>query len=86
MRNAMFATMKKLGITFSPLHPVLAAECKGVDISEPISPEVADAIHDGMDQYGVLVFRDQKFTDQVALQSRLRCPHDHWYWYSRSPH
>ena len=46
-----------LGITFSPLHPVIAAECKGVDISAPVSPEAADSIHDGMDRYGVLVFR-----------------------------
>lgn len=47
----------KLGLNFTPLHPVIAAECKGVDISEPISPQVADVIHDAMDQYGVLVFR-----------------------------
>ncbi|HTD91841.1 MAG TPA: TauD/TfdA family dioxygenase [Burkholderiales bacterium] len=46
-----------LGLTFSPLHPVFAAECSGVDIGEPISPAIADAIHDAMDQYAVLVFR-----------------------------
>ena len=47
----------KTGVTFSPLHPVIGAECKGVDIGDPITPEIADAIHDGMDRYAVLVFR-----------------------------
>ncbi len=49
-----------LGLTFTPLHPVIAAECSGVDIGEPISPAVADAIHEGMDRYAVLVFRRGK--------------------------
>ena len=42
---------------FSPLHPVFAAECSGVDIGEPLSPGDAAAIEDGMDRYAVLVFR-----------------------------
>ncbi len=46
-----------LGLSFAPLHPVIGAECKGVDIGEPISAEIAEAIHDGMDRYAVLVFR-----------------------------
>jgi len=43
--------------TFSPLHPVFVAECSGVDIGEPLSPEGAAAIEDAMDRYAVLVFR-----------------------------
>ena len=46
-----------LGLTFAPLHPVIAAECTGVDIGEPISPEIAAALDDAMDRYAVLVFR-----------------------------
>ena len=46
-----------LGLTFTPLHPVFAAECFGVDISEAISPAIAAAIDDAMDHYAVLVFR-----------------------------
>ncbi len=49
-----------LGLTFAPLHPVIAAECSGVDIGEPIAPAIADAIHDAMDCYAVLVFRRGK--------------------------
>ncbi len=50
----------KPGLTFSPLHPVFAAECSGIDIGESISPEVAAAINDAMDRYAVLVFRRGK--------------------------
>jgi alpha-ketoglutarate-dependent 2,4-dichlorophenoxyacetate dioxygenase len=44
-------------LTFTPLHPVFVAECSGVDIGEPITPQTAAAIEDGMDHYAVLVFR-----------------------------
>lgn len=57
------------GLTFTPLHPVIAAECKGVDISEPISSQVADVIHDAMDRYGVLVFRQGK---PMTTEQQLR--------------
>ena len=30
--------------TFTPLHPVIAAECSGIDISRPLSPEEVAAI------------------------------------------
>jgi alpha-ketoglutarate-dependent 2,4-dichlorophenoxyacetate dioxygenase len=45
-----------MGLNFTPLHPVFAAECSGADISKPISRETADAIQDAMDRYAVLVF------------------------------
>jgi alpha-ketoglutarate-dependent 2,4-dichlorophenoxyacetate dioxygenase len=46
-----------MSLTFTPLHPVFAAECSGLDIGEPISRETATAIEDAMDRYAVLVFR-----------------------------
>jgi alpha-ketoglutarate-dependent 2,4-dichlorophenoxyacetate dioxygenase len=46
-----------LGLTFSPLHPVIGAVCSGVDIGEPFSPAIAGAIQAAMDRYAVLVFR-----------------------------
>ena len=42
--------------SFTPLHPLFAAECSGVDLREPISRETASAIEDAMDRYAVLVF------------------------------
>ena len=44
-------------LAFTPLHPVFAAECSGVDIGQPLDPDTAGAIQRGMDQYAVLVFR-----------------------------
>jgi alpha-ketoglutarate-dependent 2,4-dichlorophenoxyacetate dioxygenase len=49
-----------MAITLIPLHPVIGAECGGVDISKPLTPEEAEAIDAGMDRYGVLVFRQGK--------------------------
>jgi len=46
-----------MALTFTPLHPVFAAECSGLDIGEPISRSHAEEIHAGMDRYAVLVFR-----------------------------
>ena len=46
-----------MALTFTPLHPVFAAECTGVDIAQPLSPEAVAAIEQGMDRYAVLVFR-----------------------------
>ena len=45
-----------MAITFTPLQPVIAAECSGVDIGEPLGPAEAAAIDEGMDRYAVLVF------------------------------
>ncbi len=42
---------------FRPLHPVIGAECRGIDIGETLSAEAAAAIDAGMDRYAVLVFR-----------------------------
>ena len=44
-------------ITFTPLHPVIGAECGGVDISRSLTKQEAAAIDAGMDRYAVLVFR-----------------------------
>ena len=46
-----------MSITFSPLHPVIAAECSGVDIRFPLTADQAATIDAGMDRYAVLVFR-----------------------------
>jgi alpha-ketoglutarate-dependent 2,4-dichlorophenoxyacetate dioxygenase len=46
-----------MSLTFTPLHPLFAAECSGVDIGEPISSTDANLICEGMDRFAVLVFR-----------------------------
>ena len=54
-------------VAIRQLHPVFAGEVSGVNITKPVSqPDVA-AIEAGMDKYAVLVFRDQKLTDEQQM-------------------
>ena len=48
-------------------RPFFAGEVSGIDITRPLSHADAAAISAGMDQYGVLVFHDQHFTDETQL-------------------
>jgi alpha-ketoglutarate-dependent 2,4-dichlorophenoxyacetate dioxygenase len=54
-------------ITMRQAGPCFAAEVDGVDMTRPLSPEQVEAIHAGMDQYAVLVFHDQRITDEQQL-------------------
>lgn len=56
-------------IEIRPLHPVFAGEVSGVDLRQPLDAETVAAIEQGMDRYAVLVFHDQRITDdeQVAF-------------------
>ncbi len=58
-------------VSIRPIDPVsrphFAGEVSGVDITRPLSHADAAAISAGMDQYGVLVFHDQHFTDETQL-------------------
>jgi alpha-ketoglutarate-dependent 2,4-dichlorophenoxyacetate dioxygenase len=58
-------------LSIKPIDPVsrpfFAGEGSGIDITRPLSREQADAIDKGMNQYGVLVFHDQHFTDETQL-------------------
>jgi len=58
-----------VSISFHPLHPIFAAEIAGIDCRRPLGGEEVAAIEAGMDEYAVLVFRDQPLTDaeQIAF-------------------
>ena len=58
-------------ITMRQVGPCFAAEVDGVDMTKPLSPEQVEAIHAGMDRYAVLVFHDQKITDEQQLAFTL---------------
>ena len=47
--------------------PCFAAEVDGVDLTTPLSPADAAAIHAGMDRHAVLVFHDQRLDDEQQL-------------------
>jgi alpha-ketoglutarate-dependent 2,4-dichlorophenoxyacetate dioxygenase len=60
-------------LTFRKLHPCFVAEVSPVDLRRAHDPETLGQIRAGMDEYAVLVFRDQPFADdeQLAFAQRL---------------
>lgn len=44
-----------------------AGEVAGIDLTQPLERSQVQAIDDAMDQYGVLVFHDQHFSDETQL-------------------
>jgi alpha-ketoglutarate-dependent 2,4-dichlorophenoxyacetate dioxygenase len=60
-------------ITFKKLHPSFMAEVSPVDLREVSDEATLEMIHKGMSEYGVLVFKGQKFShqDQLDFAQRL---------------
>ena len=60
-------------VTFRKLHPCFVAEVSPVDLRRVHDLETLGQIRAGMDEYAVLVFRDQPFADdeQLAFAQRL---------------
>src|SRR5262245_52598617 len=54
-------------IAIRQIHPVFVGEVSGVDLTRPLSSDEVAAIEAGMDRYAVLVFHDQKITDEQQM-------------------
>ncbi len=61
-----------MALTFRKLHPHFAGEVSPVDLRRVNDPETLAEIRAGMDEYAVLVFRDQPFTDAEQLDFAQR--------------
>src|SRR5688572_11956175 len=59
-------------LSFRPLHPLFMAEVSPVDLRYVADQATLDEIRASMDQYGVLVFPDQKFDDAAQLDFAQR--------------
>ena len=61
-----------MALTFKSLHPLFVAEAGKVDLTKA-DDATLEEVRRGMDQYGVLVFRNQAFTDdqQLAFAERF---------------
>jgi len=60
-----------VAITIEPLTAHIGARVDGLDITQAIDEETASALHAGMDQHAVLVFKQQPLTrDQQLAFSR----------------
>lgn len=51
-------------ISIQQIHPVFVGEVSGVDLTKALTPEEAAEIEAAMDRYGLLVFHDQKVSDE----------------------
>jgi alpha-ketoglutarate-dependent 2,4-dichlorophenoxyacetate dioxygenase len=49
------------------IHPVFVGEVSDIDITRPLSPAEVAAIDAGMNEHAVLVFHDQKLTDEQQM-------------------
>jgi len=54
-------------IRVRPLHPLFVGEVAGVDTTDDLSAEIVRAIQAAADRYAVLVFRDQRLTDEQQI-------------------
>jgi alpha-ketoglutarate-dependent 2,4-dichlorophenoxyacetate dioxygenase len=56
-----------MSVLIQPLHPTFAAVVSGIDCRAPLSADEVAAVEAGMDDYAVLVFRDQNISDEQQL-------------------
>jgi alpha-ketoglutarate-dependent 2,4-dichlorophenoxyacetate dioxygenase len=61
-----------MAVTITQLTPVFAGEVGPIDLRDVHDRESLEAIRAGMDKYAVLVFRDQKFTNEEQLDFAQR--------------
>ena len=54
-------------VSFRQLHPAFGAEVSGIDCGKALGAADVAAVEAGMDRYAVLVFPDQKFTDEQQV-------------------
>ena len=61
-----------MALQFTKLHPLYAAEAGPIDLRTVKDRATLEEIRDGMDEYAVLVFRNQPFTDAEQLDFAQR--------------
>ena len=62
-----------MDLEFKKLHPHFVAEAGAIDLRETHDERTLERIREGMDRFAVLVFRDQRFSneEQIAFAERL---------------
>ena len=56
-----------MAVSIRQIHPVFVGEVSGVDIARPLTADEVAAIDEGMNRYAVLVFHDQKISDEQQM-------------------
>jgi alpha-ketoglutarate-dependent 2,4-dichlorophenoxyacetate dioxygenase len=60
-----------MSVSIRQIHPVFVGEVSGIDITPPLSRDEVAVVEAGMDRYAVLLFRDQKITDEQQMAFSL---------------
>src|SRR5882672_1976817 len=60
-----------MSVSVRQIHPVFVGEVSGIDIARPLAPDEVAAVDAGMGRYAVLIFRDQKITDEQQMAFSL---------------
>ena len=60
-----------MNMSIRQIHPVFVGEVSGIDIARPLSRGEVAAVEAGMDRYAVLLFRDQKVSDEQQMAFSL---------------
>jgi len=60
-------------VAITPIHPCFGARVEGVDLAQPLDEPTFRAIFEAFQEYSVLVFHDQRLTDepQMAFSERF---------------
>ena len=53
-----------MGIEIRQMHPLFVGEVNGTDLSRPLEPAGVGALWEAIDRYAVLVFHDQRVSDE----------------------
>jgi alpha-ketoglutarate-dependent 2,4-dichlorophenoxyacetate dioxygenase len=61
-----------MAMTIKQLHSLFVAEVDGIDLSPSIADDQVAELHDAINQYAVLIFRDQHFDDDELLETGKR--------------
>jgi alpha-ketoglutarate-dependent 2,4-dichlorophenoxyacetate dioxygenase len=56
-----------MALAIRQIHPVFVGEVTGIDISKPLARDEVAALEAGMDRYAVLVYPDQRITDDQQM-------------------
>ena len=56
-----------MSVSIRQIHPVFVGEVSGIDLARPLTADEVVAIEAGMDRYAVLVYHDQKITDEQQM-------------------
>ena len=65
-------------IEIKQVHKYFVGEVSGIDLSNSLSQNEAREIEEGMDQFGVLIFRGQFLSDEEQVSYTKKCANNYF--------